>query len=284
MNYMAVERHCSLRTATEYCRDVERFAKFIAPKKLRKAKAKDARAFINSLMEDGSNQPQSAHRKIAALVAYYKWAIREKIVKRNPMDGVEKPKAGKPLPKCMTEADVKRLLEAGAAGREPFYALRDKAMLAVLYGSGLRRAELTDLDLGDIDFTERQVHVRHGKGDKARVGFLSDDSIAALKAWLEVRPSGSEALFTKTNGKRLSPRQLWVVFRQALNAAGIKANVVPHSLRHSFATNMLTRGADLMTVKNLLGHSSVATTQTYTNVSIEHMRSQFEKAYPRSAR
>jgi site-specific recombinase XerD len=282
MSYMKIERHLSIRTAEEYSRDVERFGKFIEPRQLRKAKTKHVRRFINGLMEDGSNQPQSVHRKIAALKAFYKWEVREHIRKRNPVDEIEKPKCGKRLAQTMTEAEVQSLLLAAAShGSDAFYTARDRALMEALYGSGLRRAEVVGLNVSSVDLENKLVRVV-GKGDKERIVFMGERSVETIRAWLEIRPARGEALFVTKGGRRISPRQLWVIFRSIVKASGIEKKVVPHTMRHSFATHLHDHGADLRTIQELLGHASVATTERYAHVSIEHKRAQFEKAHPRA--
>lgn len=279
--YMNVRRNCAPKTAEGYARYLDRFALFIAPRPLLKAKAKHITAWTDGLMEDGSNQPQSIHRKLAAISGFFRWGRKTKLTKKNPMEDVEKPSCGKPLPEYMTEAEVETVMRV-AENRtvEPFFKTRDLAALQVMYGSGLRRSEVAQLDLADLDLDLRTLHVRHGKGDKARLGFLSPEAVVAVKAWLERRPTNATALFTKTNGKRLSARQLWVVFREIADAAGLKKRVVPHTLRHSYATHLRDHGADIQVVQRLLGHSSVATTERYSHVSLEHLRSAYEGAFP----
>lgn len=282
-HYMSVERNCALRTAEGYARDVEHFADFIAPKSYLKAKPKHVRRWVNTLMETGGNQPQSAHRKIAALAAFYKWCVREKLRKRNPMVEIEKPKAGKPLPQCMTAEEVERVLQtAQSRDVDAFYRLRDYAAMELLYGSGLRRSECTALDTSDVDLEHGILRVRHGKGNKERLVFVGARSAEAIRAWLGIRGTHAGPLFVVKNGRRLSSRQLWVVFREIADASGLEKHVVPHTFRHSYATHLHDGGADLRTIQELLGHSSVATTQRYAHVSLEHMRGQFEKAHPRA--
>lgn len=286
--WMAVSRGLSERTATEYCRDIARFqrdtdtAHFdrIKTKKLRKRMSQ----WFTGLMQDGSNKPQSVHRKIAALHAYCKWLVREERLSENPVDAIERPKAEKRLPHCATLAQVDALLRTRVERRRPELELRDRAMVELMYGSGLRRAEVCGLNLSDVDFENRLLRVI-GKGNKERHVFLGEPAEAALQAYLATRPGvlPTDPLFLTIRGERMSVRQLWCVFRDIREAAGLPG-VKPHTMRHSFASHLIERGADLVTVKELLGHSNVATTNTYAHVSQAHMRKTFEASHPRAKR
>jgi integrase/recombinase XerD len=277
VTYMAVERHCSPGTAIAYCRDIQRFERE-ASTSLAKAKPKRIRRWLVAMMEDGSNQPQSVHRKIAALTACCKWMVREGIRSKNPMERIEKPKADKRLAPCARRDEVDALLAVTVTRRNPSHELRDRAMLQLLYGSGLRRAEVCSIDVGHLDAGDTLRIV--GKGSKERIVFLTPSTLVAVASYLETRKisQASDPLFLTARGRRMSPRQLWLVFRQYADKAGIRREVHPHSLRHSFATELLEGGADIMTVKELLGHSSVATTQGYLNMSKGHIRASWEKA------
>lgn len=284
-DYMHIERGLSPRTALEYCRDVDRFTRWLAldGKTLDDAKTKRIRRWIVGLMADGSNKPQSVHRKIAALHAYFKWRVREGRRDDNPVDAIERPKCEKRLPVCMTEGEVLQILDAAVERRSPVLKARDKAMMEMMYGSGLRRAEVCYLSVGDLNLEARMARVV-GKGNKERAVFLSEPAIAAIAAYLEQRGTveARDPLFLTARGTRITPRQLWVIFKQYREAAALTKHVTPHVMRHSFATHMHEAGADIMTIKELLGHASVATTQLYTNVSLSHMRSTFERTHPRA--
>lgn len=281
--YMSVEKRNSPNTAREYCRDIDRFCREAcrdSDKKLRKAKPERIRKWLVALQEAGNNQPQSVNRKVAALAAYYKWLVREDIRSKNPMDKIEKPKCEKRLAPCARRDEVTALLAASVHCRNPAHILRDRAMLQLLYGSGLRRAEVCSIDVGHLD--EGDTLRIFGKGSKERIVFLTPPALEAVKAYLETRPNAKsdEPLFITARKRRLSPRQAWVIFRQYADEAGIRREIHPHSLRHAFATDLLENGCDIMTVKELLGHSNVATTNTYLNISKGHLRSNWEKSHP----
>ncbi|HEX8807278.1 MAG TPA: tyrosine-type recombinase/integrase, partial [Candidatus Aquilonibacter sp.] len=187
----------------------------------------------------------------------------------------------KRLPQVMTEREVGKLLRTRVAGKSDFMRLRDLAMMELLYASGIRRAELVGLNVSDVDLEKRRMRVL-GKGNKQRTVFINQASADAIRRYLAVRPrTPDEALFISKRKTRMSHRQAWVIFRQFVELSGLTKHVTPHVMRHSFATHLLENGADLMTIKELLGHESLSTTQIYTNVSLEHMRRSYEEAHPR---
>lgn len=287
--YLRLERGQSPRTSEEYARDVERFGEFLEPGhpkdsaflKLREATTSDVRRFVMELMGPRKYTPASVRRKIAALRSYFALQKREGRRDDNPAQDVPPPKASKRLPHVMSEPEVAKLLRTRIAGKTDFQRLRDIAMMEVLYASGIRRAELVGLNLSDVDLERRLMRVI-GKGNKQRTVFINQASADAITAYLGVRPrTPDEALFLSKRKTRLSHRQAWVVFRQFAELSGLTKHVTPHVMRHSFATHLLENGADLMTIKELLGHESLSTTQIYTNVSLEHMRRSYEEAHPR---
>ena len=285
MTHFTVVRNKSKRTATEYARDLYRFVGFIAPVNLNDVTSEQIESYSEYLLTEGRNLPQSVRRKLAAISSYFAWRVKKKMRLDNPVKAVDMPAVHKPLPKVMGESEIAKILAVEIPHRRfaKYQQLRDKAMMEVLYGSGLRRMELCDLDLADIDIEHRSAHVRHGKGNKARITFLSLPAIEALQAYLAVRPSSNDkALFLTIRSKRITPRQLWVVFRKIADAANLKQHVVPHTLRHSFATHLHDHGAPLRDIQELLGHSSIATTQIYAHVSLERKRDTYERFHPRA--
>lgn len=287
--YLRLERGQSPRTSEEYARDVELFGGFLEPGvvkgrpfgKLAEATASDVRRFVMELMGPRKYTPVSVRRKIAALRSYYALQKREGRRADNPAADVPPPKAPKRLPHVMSEGEVARLLKTRRSGKTDFQRLRDVAIMELLYASGIRRAELVGLDLSDVDVDRRRMRVI-GKGNKQRTVFLNHAAAEAIRAYLGVRPrSADEALFLSRRKTRLSHRQAWVIFREFAQLSGLAKHVTPHVMRHSFATHLLENGADIMTIKELLGHESLSTTQIYTNVSLEHMRRTYEDAHPR---
>jgi site-specific recombinase XerD len=287
--YLRLERGQSPRTSEEYARDVELFGEFLEPdhlkgmpfSKLGDITVSDVRRFVMDLMGPRKYSPTSVRRKIAALRSFYSLQKREGRRTDNPPQDVPPPKAAKRLPMVMSEPDVAKLLRVRVAGKTDFQRLRDLAMMEILYASGIRRAELVGLNLSDIDLERRIMRVI-GKGNKQRNVFINVAAADAVRTYLGVRPrTADEALFLSKRKQRLSHRQAWVVFRQFAQLSGLVQHVTPHVMRHSFATHLLENGADIMTIKELLGHESLSTTQIYTNVSLEHMRRSYEEAHPR---
>lgn len=287
--YFAISKNKSPRTAKEYARDLMRFSRFIDPVPLVDATTEQIESWRDELITEGRNQPQSVCRKLAAVASFFKWRAKKKLLGReNPFDGVEKPDVAKRIPHVMTQGEVRTLLSVTLTHRRQnnFQQIRDRAMMEVLYGSGLRRAEVCDLNLDDIDLLEKTVIVLCGKGKKQRMSFLSEPAVEALKAYLDVRPqTPGVALFLTIRRQRITPRQLWCVFkfhREAARALGLTKHVVPHTLRHSFATGLYEGGADLRVIQELLGHSSISTTERYTHVAMERKRSVYDACHPRA--
>jgi len=287
--YLRLERGQSPRTSEEYARDIELFGMFLEPGhgkdapflKLDSTTTSDVRRFVMELMGPRKYTPTSVRRKIAALRSYFSLQKREGRRTDNPAADVPPPKAPKRLPHVMSEPEVEKLLRTRVAGKSDFMRLRDVAMMELLYASGIRRAELVGLNLSDVDLDRRLMRVI-GKGNKQRTVFINQASADAIRNYLAVRPrTTDEALFVSKRKTRMSHRQAWVIFRQFAQLSGLTKHVTPHVMRHSFATHLLENGADLMTIKELLGHESLSTTQIYTNVSLEHMRRSYEEAHPR---
>lgn len=280
--YFSVSRNKSPRTAVEYCRDLRRFAAFIWPTALEDATTEQIEAYRDHLLTEGKNLPQSVCRKLAAICAYFKWRQKKKLLGReNPCDSVEKPDVSKRLPEVMDLEEVDKLLAVRLKRRTPWLVARDTALLQIMGASGLRRAEVCDLNLDDVELERKRVHVRHGKGDKERFSFLDDAAVAALRAYLAVRPDKGAAFFLGHRGDRLTPRQLWVIFRDIRNAAALTKHVKPHTMRHSFATHLYERKVDLQVIQKLLGHASINTTTIYTHVSLEKERDAYDAARAR---
>lgn len=287
--HLRLERGQSPRTSEEYARDIELFGEFLEPGHPKTAPffnigattTSDVRRFVMELMGPRKYTPASVRRKIAALRSYFALQKREGRRSDNPAADVPPPKAAKRLPHVMSEPEVTKLLRTRIAGKTDFQRLRDTAIMEVLYASGIRRAELVGLNISDVDLERRLMRVI-GKGNKQRTVFINQASADAIRTYLGVRPrTPDEALFLSRRKTRLSHRQAWVIFRQFADVSGITQHVTPHVMRHSFATHLLENGADIMTIKELLGHESLSTTQIYTNVSLEHMRRSYEEAHPR---
>ena len=273
-------RNLSPRTCEAYARDVEQFTAFLerdAPS----ATTSEIRRFVMHLMGERAYGAVAVRRKLASLRSFFEYVRREGMRSDNPARYVPSPKAEKRLPKVLSEGEVEKLLHTTVAGRTDFQRLRDRAIMELLYASGIRRAELVGLDLADVDLERRIMRVT-GKGSKQRVVLITDAAAEAMRAYLGVRPRTSdEGFFLSRRKQRLSHRMMWEIFNTFVRLSGLAKHATPHVMRHSFATHLLENGADIMTIKELLGHESLATTQIYTNVSLEHIRRSYDNAHPR---
>lgn len=321
--YLTVERACSPHTRSAYTRDLTEFARIYAERTGGEPAPADVttvdiRAHLAALY--GVNDAASIGRKLSSLRSFYRFLMRRGLTPSNPARSIRSPKRRKALPRALDVDDAFRLieaptreLEAGAkrgarASQDPAQAapaappvhvpalrVRDRAMLEVLYGSGLRVAECCGLDLGDIDrgrYATALVHVRRGKGKKGRQVPLGSKAVAALDEYLAVRHTlrnprtghqDERALFLGERGTRLTPRSVQrMVARCVQQAASYEAT--PHALRHSFATHLLDEGVDLRSIQELLGHASLASTQIYTKVSLDHLMTVYDASHPRARR
>jgi integrase/recombinase XerC len=281
----------SPRTCEAYARDIEQFAGFLGRSSeqttgdaftlLPQASTGQVRAFVMELVGARGYKAVAVRRKLVALRAFYAYLRSEGMRADNPALDVKPPKAGKRLPVVLRESEAARILGTHIAGRTDFQRLRDRAILELLYASGLRRAEIAALNLQDVDLERRMLRVV-GKGDKERVALFNQSAADAMRAYLGLRPrTNDEAFFVGRGGKRLGPRQVWAIFKVFADLSGVATHATPHVMRHSFATHLLENGADLTMIKELLGHESLATTGIYTNVSLEHMRQTYDATHPR---
>lgn len=279
---LRLERGRSARTVAEYTQDLRTFASFSGSRaKMLEASRNDIRGFVVELMGERAYHASAVRRKLASLRSFYAYLVQEKIRTENPTEGVPAPKLEQRLPKVLSEAEVTKVLNTSIAGRSDELRLRDRAMMEMLYASGIRRAELVGLNVEDIDFEHRSALVL-GKGNKERRVFFNEVAADAIRQYLGVRPRSTDnALFLSNQKRRMSLRHAWHVFRTITEVSGIGKHASPHVMRHSFATHLLENGADLVTIKELLGHVSLATTQIYTNVSMKHMRKTYDSAHPR---
>ena len=243
------------------------------------------KGFLAFLGEQDYSKSTTA-RKLATLRSFYKFCVRRSYIESNPLASIRMPKQEKRLPKFLTVEEVNKLLHTPDDGN--LLGARDRAMLEVLYSTGIRVSELVDLNAEDVDFTTQVVRIR-GKGKKQRNTPIGPTALGAIARYLELRRadarSGSfdqQALFVNKHGQRLSTRSVRRKLDKYLAIAGLDPSVSPHTLRHSFATHMLDKGADLRSVQELLGHQSLSTTQIYTHLTTERMKQSYDDAHPRS--
>ncbi|MCD2109372.1 MULTISPECIES: site-specific tyrosine recombinase XerD [Rhodococcus] len=297
LDHLAVERGSARNTLLSYRRDLNRYAEYLNGRGIDDVAGvteNDVTEFVTHLRLGDSEAgvvplaASSAARTLIAVRGFHKFSAAEGLVSVDVARTVKPPTPGRKLPKALPLDDVIALLDAsggGAAGDGP-RDLRDRALLELLYSTGARITEAIDLDVDDIDTETRSVLLK-GKGGKQRIVPVGRPAIAAVDAYLvRGRPSlatrGVPALFLNARGGRLSRQSAWQILQDAAASAGIKADVSPHTLRHSFATHLLDGGADVRVVQELLGHASVTTTQIYTLVTVTALREVWAQAHPRA--
>jgi integrase/recombinase XerD len=286
-DFLSLEQGSSPLTLEAYLRDVERFATYAAVRGATGPTDVDARAlreFVYHLKDLGL-APASIRRNVSAVRGYFRFLLAEGLVVRDPSERLETPKRWRTLPEVLTVADVERLLAAPTLD-EPL-AFRDRALLELAYGAGLRVSEWITLGVRDLLLEDSLVRV-FGKGSKERLVPIGRTAVGAVAVYLrELRPrlergAGEGVLFLNARGEPLSRMGAWKILRKYVQAAGIEKHVSPHTLRHSFATHLLEGGADLRAVQEMLGHVDISTTQIYTHVDREYLRSVHRQFHPRA--
>ena len=301
LDHLSVEKGLAANTLSSYRRDLRRYLAYLAAHDVADLDAVSEATVTGFLMwlreGDADHQPlsaTSAARTVVAVRGFHKFAVSDGLARLDPAAAVKPPTPAKRLPKALPLAGVEAILEAaGSPGTT--LALRDRALLEVLYGTGARISEAVGLDVDDLDLTDATVLLR-GKGGKERivpVGSYARDAIEAYlvrgRPELAVAASAPKtgtggALFLNARGGRLSRQSAWAVLTKTADRAGVTRDVSPHTLRHSFATHLLDGGADVRVVQELLGHASVTTTQIYTLVTVDNLREVFATAHPRAIR
>ncbi len=279
--YLAGERRLAALSIVAYRRDVERLLRLAADAPLAGLVAQDIRRFAGRLHGEGLDGRTIA-RMLSAWRGFYRWLVRERLSAANPALGVKPPKSGKRLPRVLSPDEAAQLLDAPA---ETPAERRDLAMLELLYSSGLRRAELVGLDLGDVRVADALVRVT-GKGSRTREVPVGRQALRALAAWLEVRPllakAGCEALFVGARGERIGERTVATQVERWARRRGLAQHLHPHMLRHSFASHVLQSSGDLRAVQEMLGHASISTTQVYTHLDFQYLAKAYDAAHPRA--
>jgi integrase/recombinase XerD len=292
--YLVAERGLSDNTIAAYRRDLDRYLAFLATREIDRAERVDTgtvRSFVASVSasthgpDEEPYKATSVSRALSAVRSFHRFLLREGVVDHDPTVEVVRPRLPRALPHPLGVDEVRRLVEAPDPATPS--GLRDRAILEVLYGAGLRVSELTNLDVDDVDLSDGYLRVL-GKGGKEREVPIGRHARAALQAYLtRARPSmagprSRGAVFLNTRGGRLTRQSCAKLLGVHASAAGVGRRVSPHDLRHSFATHLLEGGADVRVVQELLGHASVATTQIYTLVTKEHLRAVYLTAHPRA--
>jgi integrase/recombinase XerD len=294
LDHLAIERGLAANTLSSYRRDLQRYLRHLRARgrdALGQVQEADVASFLAALREGDDDYPplaaSSAGRAVVAVRGLHRFAQREGLSERDPAREVRPPAPARRLPKAISVDDVEALLEAAGFDRTPL-ALRDRALLEVLYGTGARISEAVGLDVDDLDLVASSVRL-DGKGGKQRVVPVGSFARTAVEAYLvRARPGlaaagrGSPALFLNARGGRLSRQSAWAVLQAAVDKAGLSVDASPHTLRHSFATHLLDGGADVRVVQELLGHASVTTTQVYTLVTVDRLREVYASTHPRA--
>jgi integrase/recombinase XerD len=293
LDHLVVERGLAANTLTSYRRDLRRYLAYLAAVDVDLADitGKHVSEFLMRLREGDADHPalspSSAARTLVAVRGFHTFALVEGLSIDNPAAAVKPPAPPRRLPKALPFADVEAMIDAaGSPGTS--LALRDRALLEFLYGTGARVTEAVGLDVDDVDFDDDVVRLL-GKGSKERIVPMGSYARAACARYLtSARPGlvavgkGSPAVFLNARGGRLSRQSAWTVLRTAAARAGLSVEVSPHTLRHSFATHLLDGGADVRVVQELLGHASVTTTQIYTLVTVDRLREVYASSHPRA--
>lgn len=290
LSHLVNERRLSAHTVDAYKRDLGRLNAWRTTRHAgswKRLKAGDARAFAASL-HSGGLSGRSIARALSAARSFYVWMRREKLCSSDPFAGINAPKSSKRLPETLSAEQATQLV---AIEGDDFLSVRDRAIIELMYSSGLRLSELTELDLDSIDDADATVRVV-GKGSKTRVVPVGRHARKAVKSWLPVRKSAlidagdttarEKALFISARGTRLGPRAIQQRLRSWAVRGGLPQDVHPHMLRHSFASHMLESSGDLRAVQELLGHANIATTEVYTHLDFQHLSKVYDKAHPRA--
>ena len=285
---LAAARNASPHTLRAYRGDLTGFCTFLAERGIERpvdVTPRTLRAWLATLDERGLAK-SSLQRKLSAARSFFKHLLRQGKIDAHPAAGLRQRRGERKLPAALSVEELEALLEAPDAAQPD--GARDRAILELTYSAGTRAAETVGLDRGDLDLARGLVRL-FGKGKKERMGALGPQAVAALQAYLahpkrpQPVPRAKQAVFLNARGGRLTTRSLGRILERYLREAGLVRRASPHTLRHSFATHLLDRGADLRSVQQLLGHAHLTTTQIYTHVSIERLRAAYEKAHPRAS-
>ncbi|HEX9116338.1 MAG TPA: site-specific tyrosine recombinase XerD [Anaerolineae bacterium] len=294
LDYLIAEKGCSDNTVSAYRNDLTQFYEYVTqPGCMQTAEGwsgltRDCLISYILHLKEREYASATVARKVAAVKSFCHFMLRTGVIADDPAADLDSPKVKKRLPQTLSPEDVDRLLAVPAQGGATPKALRDRALLEVLYATGMRVSELAKLNVNDVDTAGGTVRCI-GKGDKERVMPLYPQALTAIRDYLEHgRPellgpdSDQHALFLNPRGEQLTRQGLWLIIKRYANELGIADRVTPHTLRHSFATHMLNGGAGLREVQKLLGHANISTTQVYTHVSRDRLHEVYDTAHPRA--
>jgi integrase/recombinase XerD len=293
LTYLSAEKGCSDNTISAYRVDLEQFKEYLERRYggdedllWRRVEKKDIISYVMYLKGDREYAASTSARKVAAIRSFFHFLVAEGLIRDDPTATLDSLRVKKHLPKPMTVEQVERLL-AEPEKLSSYKGLRDQAILELLYATGMRVSELVALKVDDVNLASASVRC-WGKGSKERVIPIHQRAVASLRDYLDkarahfVKDGDEKGLFLNMRGKPLTRQGLWLIFKDYADKAGLSDEVTPHTLRHSFATHMLDRDADLINVQKLLGHTSLSTTQVYTHVSSERLREAYDDSHPRA--
>ena len=282
MNYLRVEKNASLHTIKNYTIDLKAFEAFLAGKDVDTVDHFTLRRYLAD-MRAKNFAKRTVARKLASLRSFFRFLYREGYIKQNPTTALSTPKLDKKLPVFLGVEKVAKLVESPSG--DTVGGLRDRAILETLYSTGMRVSELVGMNLNKIDFISGVIKV-FGKGQKERLTPIGEPAIAVMRKYLDNRDEwpvkDKDAVFLNKAGRRLTDRSVRRIVDQYVAKCSIQEKISPHSLRHSFATHLLDRGADLRSVQELLGHANLSTTTIYTHVTAERLKAVYDKAHPRA--
>lgn len=285
--HLAVERGLAQNTLVSYRADLSSYIDFCKRKGLSSLEEADRDVIMSFLFHLQLNRksPATISRNLASIRSFYRWALREGVFTKDPSVDLESPKLAQKLPRVLTTGEVELLLSQPMSG-EPA-GLRDKAMLELLYATGIRVSEITSLNIEQVNLENGFIRCL-GKGAKERIIPVGDTAVRFLKEYLargrsKLEKTGStRALFVNQHGRRLTRQGFWKILKKYASKAKIKAEITPHTLRHSFATHLLENGADLRSVQEMLGHADISTTQIYTHLTKKKLKEVYDRTHPRA--
>ena len=288
LKYLRLERNYSENTIVAYKTDLREFEGFFRSVEegldFTTVDADLVRSWVVNLMDEEGAKATSVNRKLSSLRSFYRFLLRKKVVKADPMLRVVGPKKSKPLPSFLRESEMNRLLDDFSFG-EGYEACRDRMILEMFYATGIRLSELIGLNDVDVDLSAKQIKVT-GKRNKQRLIPFAEEMTVDLEEYIKVRnealPQGTDAFFVLINGKRMYAKKVYEIVKRNLGKVATLKKRSPHVLRHTFATAMLNNRAELGAVKELLGHESLATTEIYTHTTFEELKKVYEQAHPRA--
>ena len=289
LNHLIVERGFSQNTLHAYRNDLYQLEQYLTQSNVKRwsdVTSSQLMDYSLSIRSDKGYRNTTTARKVASVKSFFNFLVAEKIINEDPSENISSPKIGRSLPKYLSENEVAKLLDVAASQSNP-EGQRNSAILELLYATGLRVSELIALNINDV--TTKDAYVRCvGKGSRERIVYMYARAMDAVKNYIEnarctlVKSKDQDALFLNNRGDRLTRQWVWVIIKNLAKQAGTNKNLTPHILRHSFATHMLRGGASLRHVQELLGHSTISTTQVYTHLSNDYIKQEYGKSHPRA--